>query len=125
MAGAKAFNAADTRHVKNRREQDKQLALHEEDAFRYVMGDVRGRNFVWWLLSLAGLYRDSFTGTSTTDYNCGQRVVGLRLIEQLEAVTPEEFISMWKENLVKRKKAEEADAAVRTEPAEPKEGEEF
>lgn len=111
----KPYNASDEKHVKGRKEQDRQEENRDLDAIQYVMGDVRGRNFVWSLLDQVGIYQDSFTGNSHTFYNEGRRSVGLRLIKSLEALAPVKFIQMWQEHLVKEEKAEKSDEAIRTE----------
>lgn len=107
------YNASRDRHVKGRRERERREAYFNEEAFRYVMSDVRGRNFVWWVLSETKLYNDSFTGNSTTFYNEGKRSVGLKLIADLEQHCPKEFIEMWQEHLVKDKQEEREDEANR------------
>src|SRR5580765_3347308 len=110
---AENYNAANPSHIKGRKNQEKRELIKNEDAFRYVMGDVRGRNFVWHLLSSTGLYDDSFTGNSSTFYNEGKRAIGLRLIADLENVCPQEFIAMWHEHLVKQSAEKEEDEAIR------------
>lgn len=107
------YNAGDPRHVRNRKYQEKRELLKNEDAFRFVMGDVRGRNFVWNLLSYTGLYDDSFTGNSSTFYNEGKRAIGLKLIAELEDACPNEFILMWTEHLVKQESDKKEDDAGR------------
>jgi len=112
---AEDYNAANVKHVRGRKDIEKRELIKNEDAFRYVMGDVRGRNFVWHLLSSTGLYDDSFTGNSSTFYNEGKRAVGLRLITELEDVCPSEFITMWQEHLLKQNLEKKEDEALRTE----------
>lgn len=108
------YNAADPRHVKGRKDQERRELSKNEDAFKYVMGDVRGRNFVWNVLTYAGIFLDSFTGNSHTDYNEGRRSLGLKLITVLEEVCPKEFITMWHEHLVSQEKDRKEDEAIRT-----------
>lgn len=108
------YNAADPRHIKSRKGREKLELLRNEDAFKFVMGNVQGRNFVWNLITYTGLYDDSFTGNSSTFYNEGKRAIGLRLIADLEEVCPAEFVLMWQEHLTQKKKDAEGDQAIRT-----------
>jgi hypothetical protein len=112
--GMSEYNAADPRHVKGRKDQEKRELLKNEDAFKYVMGDVRGRNFVWNLLGYTGMYTDSFTGNSHTFYNEGRRSIGLKLMKALEEACPKEFIAMWQEHLTNEEKDKKEDEAIRT-----------
>lgn len=66
----------------------------EEDDFRWLMNDKRGRRIVWRLLEKTGVYRSSFTGNSETFFREGQRNVGLMLIEQIHALAPEAYVLM-------------------------------
>lgn len=66
--------------------------------FKWLMGDQRGRRFIWRLLEKAGVYRSSFTGNSSTFFNEGQRNMGLMVIGELHAICPELYVTMIKEN---------------------------
>ena len=114
----RAYNAAEPTHVRNRKDQEKKEQLRNEAAYEYVMGDVRGRHFVWLLLGDTGLFRDSFTGNSHTFYNEGKRSVGLKLQHDLEEKSSNNFICMWQEHLVQKEKEEKQDSANRTESEE-------
>jgi len=46
-----------------------------------VLVSAEGRRFIWRILSVCGLYRNSFTGNSNTFYNEGQRSIGLKLLD--------------------------------------------
>ena len=91
------MNASDPQQVaeiegkaKRKREQD------AVDLFA-VMSTHEGRRFVWRILESAGLYRLSYTGNSETFFNEGQRNVGLKLLSELQKVTPEEYLRMTQE----------------------------
>lgn len=53
---------------------------------------------MWRVLEMAGVYRSSFTGNSTTFFNEGMRNIGLMLISEIHAVAPEGYAQMLKEN---------------------------
>lgn len=69
----------------------------EEDDFRWLMNDKRGRRVVWRLLENTGVYKTSFTGNSETFFREGQRNVGLMLISQIHELTPEAYVLMLNE----------------------------
>ena len=51
---------------------------------REVLKTSHGRDVVWHILGLAGIYSDAFTGNSTTFYNEGKRAVGLQVMQLLD-----------------------------------------
>lgn len=65
---------------------------------RWVMQDKRGRRHVWRQLQLTGVYRLSYTGDQGTNFNEGQRNVGLRLLDEITRHCPAEYIEMLKEH---------------------------
>jgi len=81
------------------------LESQHED-MRWLMGHAQGRRVVWRMLEQAGIYRDSFTGNSTTFYNEGRRAMGLFVLEQVMAACPEKFAVMMNEQNRKSKNAE-------------------
>lgn len=72
-----------------------QLAI---DDFKWLMSNKRGRRFVWRLLERTGVFRTSFTGTSATYFNEGQRNVGLMLIAQVNDCCPDAYAQMLQES---------------------------
>lgn len=82
--------------------EGKRLQRHERtkevEDFNWIMGDARGRRFVWRLLEKAGVYRSSFTGNSTTFFNEGMRNIGLMIVAEIHELTPEAYALMLKEN---------------------------
>jgi hypothetical protein len=76
----------------------KQLtALQEDDDFKWLMGNKRGRRIVWRLLERTGVFRSSFTGNSETFFREGSRNVGLQLIAQIHEVCPDKYALMLQE----------------------------
>lgn len=65
---------------------------------KWVMADKRGRRFVWSQLEVAGIYRLSYTGDDRTIFNEGRRSVGLKLLAEIDANCPNEYLQMLKEN---------------------------
>lgn len=65
---------------------------------RWVMSSPRGRRFVWWLLSLAGVRRLSFNNSgSVTAFNEGQRNVGLAIEGQIVEHCQGSYLTMLSE----------------------------
>lgn len=105
------YNAADNHQVTSRKRREDREKLRNEDAVKFVMGNALGRHFVWNLLSDAGLFRQPFTGNSTTDFQCGRMDVGLKLMRKLEEQAPDEFVSMWQEQMTAKQTARKEEAA--------------
>lgn len=62
---------------------------------RWLMGDVRGRRFMWRLLEGSGIYRSSFTGEALSmAFNEGQRNVGLKLVDEITQHCPKRLSEM-------------------------------
>lgn len=81
-------------HEEQAREADKmqraKLAEMRDD-IRWLMGHAQGRRLVWWLLSLAGVYRSTFVvgdGGRTTAFNEGKRALGLMLLDEVMTHAP-------------------------------------
>jgi hypothetical protein len=70
----------------------RQLAADLQDTF----GNAAGRRVLYEVLSLCGIYSDSFTGNSTTFYKEGKRAVGLQI---LEMVGIEVYLKTLRENM--------------------------
>ncbi len=54
-----------------------------------VLSNSHGRQVVMWFLEQCGIYSDAYTGdNNATNFNLGQRNIGLRLISKLEQLGP-------------------------------------
>lgn len=91
-------NAADEREVTEatRKERDKQKTKDED--IRFVLSTVQGRRFFYDYIVFCGVFKTTFTGNSETFFKEGQRNVGLRLLEDMNRVSPEAYALMMKEN---------------------------
>jgi hypothetical protein len=82
-------------------EKAKQAVLDEQtriEDLRWLMGDPRGRRFMWRLLGTTGLFRTTFTGDALTGaFKEGQRNVGIALQDEVVQQCPRGFIEMQKE----------------------------
>ena len=88
-------------------ERNKLALQTEQEDFKWLMGNKRGRRIVWRLLERTGVYRSSFTGNSETFFREGMRNVGLALLAQVHEITPDQFAVMLKEQQDVRKHADD------------------
>ncbi|MDN6861933.1 MULTISPECIES: hypothetical protein [Pseudomonas] len=67
--------------------------------FKWLMSDHRGRRFMWRTLGDCRLFEPSIGPTDAiTNYNEGQRNVGLLLLSQVNDLTPSLYAVMAAEN---------------------------
>jgi hypothetical protein len=98
-----AYDAGDRRHVERREKTAKAAHLQRNEDVRWLMGDPRGRRFVWDLLAKAGLFRSSLAGTAEfTAFNEGRRDVGLVLLADLMRLCPGQYARMQAEAMSKQ-----------------------
>lgn len=73
-----------------------QLAAQTEiDDLHWLMGDVRGRRFMWRLLKRSGIYRTSYTGEALSmAFKEGERNVGLGLVDEILKHCPKRLSEM-------------------------------
>jgi hypothetical protein len=88
---------AQEKAVADNGERNKLTLQTEQEDFKWLMGNKRGRRIVWRLLERTGVYRSSFTGNSETFFREGMRNVGLALLDQVHTITPDQFAVMLKE----------------------------
>ena len=68
--------------------------------FKWLMSDSRGRRFMWRTLGHCRLFEGSIGPTDAiTNFNEGQRNVGLFLLSQVNDLTPELYAVMAAENV--------------------------
>lgn len=80
--------------TEERQKQDRQVTL---DDFKFIMGDRRGRRYIWRLLSSTGVFRSSFTGNSETFFREGMRNVGLAQMALIHEACPDKYAVMLRE----------------------------
>jgi hypothetical protein len=92
LRGQEQAKAEVEQKVKLRREQ-------EIADFKLLMSFPWGRRFVWRLLASAGVFRSGFDPSPTQHaFYAGERNQGLRVLHEVNAVTPELYERMVKEN---------------------------
>jgi hypothetical protein len=78
-------------------ENAKRVRRTEVSDFKWLMGQVQGRRFVWRLLEKAGVFRSTFRKDSEMEFLEGMRNMGLMLIADVHEVCPEKYHVMVKE----------------------------
>src|SRR4051794_36226520 len=97
-----AYDAGDRRHVERREKTAKAARLQRNADFRWLMGDLRGRRFVWDLLAKAGLFRSSIgISPELTAFNEGRRDLGLVVLADMMRLCPEQYARMQAEAISK------------------------
>ena len=92
-------NAGDPEQVAKAKEREKRGRELELSDLAFILADVRGRRFYWRKLEGCGIFKLSFTGVSAhTDFNEGQRNIGLLMLNDLMEANPEALIIMMREN---------------------------
>src|SRR5471030_1460460 len=83
------YDAGDRRHVERREKTAKTARLQRNEDFRWLMGEQRGRRFVWDLLAKAGLFRSSLgISPKLTAFNEGRRDLGLSVLADMMRLCP-------------------------------------
>jgi hypothetical protein len=101
------YNAGDAQHVAKAKSRQKTRGLQKKAAFRRFMSDPEGRMFMWDLLTLCGIFHSSFSVDAVrTAFNEGRRDIGLRLLADINQLSPELYIRMVGENQAKEKETE-------------------
>lgn len=104
-----AQNIADETQVKQTEQKGKRLRERELDDVRRILETDYGRRFMWRYLGLAGIGRISFTGNrNSTDFNEGQRSIGLNLQADIDQAHPEAYFQMRQEAMKKEREENNA-----------------
>jgi len=75
-----------------------------DEAFRWLMGDRKGRLLIWELLDKTGVFRGGMHDTARLLFNEGARNVGLKYLADIQRLAPHQFITMQAEANAWRKK---------------------
>lgn len=85
-------------------DEQEPLSAAEQKAFdrvedvKWLMGQLRGRRFMWDLLDKSGFRREPMTGNAQTYFNLGAAKIGREQEAELHAICPELYVQMIKEN---------------------------
>ena len=79
-------------------------ARQRDEAFRWLMGDLKGRLLMWELLDKTGVFRGGVIDTARLLFNEGARNVGLKYLADIQRLAPHQFIAMQSEATARLKK---------------------
>ena len=79
---------------------ERKKAQRDQDKadFKWLMGQVQGRRFIWRLLDLAGVFRSTFRLNNEMEFLEGMRNMGVILMADIHEVCPEKYFVMVKEH---------------------------
>lgn len=82
------------------REQAEAAINELRNHFTNVLQSDSGRAVLWWLLSQCKVFSGTMTGNAWSNYNEGQRSIGLMLINEVVAADPKQWIELQRENML-------------------------
>jgi hypothetical protein len=101
---------AEKRHISKLKAAEAQRKLRIDDFIRQSMETARGREFMYWLLSLCRMGQNPFTSNAlTTSFACGELNVGQQVQAQIIENSPANFLKMLAEKEEERLNASRLD----------------
>lgn len=91
-------NAASEGQVKQAEAKVKLGRDLEIEDFKWFLSTPQGRRVCAKYIAFCGVLKTSFTGNSETFFNEGKRVVGLKLLEDLNESDPSAYFKMMNES---------------------------
>lgn len=86
----------------------KRKAREAEREFVELMDDVKFRRYLWRMLAESGVFREVFTENSNrTAHSLGKRALGLWVMKDIDALCPERYSQMVRENAQQQQKINE------------------
>lgn len=98
-----ATNEATVDEAEQKAERDRLRIL---DAYRQVLSTRPGRDLLYYIIGMCGVFDLSMTGNSWTHFNEGKRQVGLTLLGDLDEIDKVVFLKMQREELERQLDAE-------------------
>jgi hypothetical protein len=93
------MNAANENDIKKMSSNEKLKINQDEADLKSVLSTLQGRRYIFKILSMSGIYKLSADNSgSWTYFNEGKRAVGLNLLSDIMAVSPEVYPQMLLEN---------------------------
>jgi hypothetical protein len=78
------------------REQSRKIGVDE--FAKAALGTKQGREYLWWLMEVAGIGRNPYTGNALdTSFKCGELNVGQQIQAHLMEASPEGYLNMLRE----------------------------
>lgn len=95
-------NATDQASIDRKRSRAKELEVARKTVVRTLMSQRLGRMYVWDELAQASVFSQTLQfgrdGHIATAFAEGRRSLGLRLLNEVQSLCPDEYLLMTKEN---------------------------
>lgn len=93
-------NVADFSQIKEKKNKEKIVEYTDSSDFKFLVSRPEGRRFLWKYLSFAGVFEQSANphSGSMTYFNEGRRSVGLKILAEIQAYSPQTLVDMINEN---------------------------
>lgn len=93
-------NIADESRSHKKRKKERLEALRDDNDLRFLLNEPSGRNFIWWMLTICGVFEISYRPNDPygTTFREGSRSVGNQLLARINEVNPEAYLLMIKEH---------------------------
>lgn len=89
------YDAGNQRHVDKRRKAGKLRERRLAEAFKWLMGDARGRLLMWERLAESGVFHSSMADSpEQTAFREGRRDMGLRDLGMIMRLCPDQYTRM-------------------------------
>lgn len=94
----KVRSSMDETKVKDNNSKINRLIEREEDDLRFVLSSRQGRRLLWRVISECGVFKLSYTGSADTNFNEGQRNMGLKIMTMIDEADKNAVSVMMKES---------------------------
>lgn len=94
---SETIDLGDRQQVGERRDTIRRQERQAAEDFKVLMEQKMFRAFVWRLLGEAQVFQPIMTGNSYTFMNEGKRQIGLWVLEQVNRLCPDLYVTMTKE----------------------------
>lgn len=100
------YDADNPGHVDKARNKQALAIEAEENLFRHIMRDEKGRRLMFWLLEQSHMYRPSFVPGDQfqTAFAEGERNIGLKLFAKIQQHCPTEYMAMMEEERIRNER---------------------
>lgn len=89
------FNAANSKQVKERKRSDKDEERQREADVRAILAIPAGSRYIWHLLEQCRVFQSAPTlDHATVCFSEGQRAIGLKILQDVEAASPNALLTM-------------------------------
>lgn len=85
---------------KNKEKQEERDAAQKKlyASFEACLSSRDGRDVIWHILAVCGIFRASIRQNENVYFNEGRRTIGLEILRTLENIDPQIFVKMIAEN---------------------------